>query len=159
MSGGELPLVAQRRVFAACGHEGREEAPTGLVGWLELLRMILDSQGECIGGKLHRLCYVVWRPCDDADAIAQAVDGLMVQAVDAVARGVEDGGQPGAGEDVDVVGAMAARMVHLRVLLRLWLLGAEVLIERAATGDVEELHATTDAEQRRIRVERPAGEG
>ncbi len=88
-----MPKIARRRALSAGAHESREEALADFVGRLKLFGVVLHGEGEEIRWELHCFGDIVWGPCDDAHAVSCAVDGLMVEAVDAVARGVEDGGQ------------------------------------------------------------------
>src|SRR5580700_6461076 len=71
-------------------------------------------------------------PCLDFEAIAEAVDGLVMGAVDALET---DGGIRGETEGLDVVGFHLGQVVA-------W----NIEMQRAAEGDVEDLGAFADGE-------------
>jgi hypothetical protein len=81
---------------------------------------------------------------------AQAVDRLMVEGVHGHHPGADDGGEARAGEDLDVVRRLGARL-DLPV-------AGKVLVQRAAAGDVERLGAPADAQQRRAALVGGPGE-
>ena len=103
---------------------------------------------------------------DTTNPGATVSDRLMMPAVDgdvAVPPGgdaLEQSGETGAGHERDVVGAclLHARRFRAAVGERLRQARRDVLHERAAGDDVEELDAAADGEEREIAIERESGQ-
>ncbi len=110
----------------------------------------LDALDQAIGGGRDR-----------RESWGQARDALMVHAVHRECLGLEQAGQPRARGDPHVMRALVAAAAADRevvVLDRRRVLGADVLVETAAHGHVEELGAATYRQYRFALGERPPHE-
>ena len=141
------------RAAAASATSARDEAAL-LVG----LGVPLDAEREAAVGRLEGLGQLVdRRPAGDLEALADAVDGLVVvglRAVDDLAGGAR--GQRAVGQAHVVVGAVEGARVAPVLVVAVAL--GQVLQQRAAGGDVHELHPAADAQQREVALQRAAGE-
>ena len=106
----------------------------------ERLGVPLHAEVERVPVALETLDEAVRRPGDRAQPLAEAVRRLVVEGVDVGLGHAHHAREPRAGLDPHGVGGDAARL-GLAVAL-------EVLVQRAAAGDVERLHAAADPEHR-----------
>src|SRR3954470_4162475 len=99
----------------------------------------LHADGEAFARHLDRLDDAVLLAGGDLDPVAQLADGLMMERVDD-AGGVADG----AGKVASLVDVDELSREHGAELRGLDVERSDVLIERAAAADVQELGAATD---------------
>ena len=77
----------------------------------------------------------------------------MVITVDAETHFAEQGGKRRIGKDRHLMHGAVVGRVHV-VIHRAPMLGGQILIQRAAEADVQQLNAAADAEDRLVRIER-----
>src|SRR5712672_2958315 len=104
-----------------------------------------DDPGLVLIGWLRALDHAVLGPCDRLESRGEIADRLMVAAVHRGRAGAER-----AFEERSRFHAhgMAARLIAVGYRART--LALQILIQRAAQGDVENLDATTDRENRKV---------
>jgi hypothetical protein len=126
---------------AGCVDEGLEEAVVGGVGEVFGVPLYAEPEGE--GGVFEGFDEAVGGKGAGNEAVAEAVDALVVAGIDGQAGEVKDGGEAGAGVDFDVVGVNA--VAGFAVGEAVGEVG-EMLVEGAAALDVHDLAAHADAE-------------
>ena len=122
--------------------------------WHVLLGVPEHAEREALAGQLDRLDQVVLdRAAGDHQALAELVDPLVMVRLDPdplAPRRPARRAMPGASAHLVVAEGprRCARWLVVADELR------QVLVERAAAGDVEHLHPAADAEQRHVALER-----
>src|SRR5262245_61825205 len=101
--------------------------------------MVLDRQSERVILHQHRLGQPILGPSNDLDVLAWLLERLVMEAVDGVALLADDLRQGRPFRDGDPVRTQVTwpLIAVVIVLDRLWPLRADVLIQRAALGNVE----------------------
>ena len=84
-------------------HKRREQGPHRRISLREGLRVPLDAEQEVPVGRLDPLDQAVGRERVGTEALGEALDPLVVHAVDPDGRGLEQAAEPGVGGDPDVV--------------------------------------------------------
>src|ERR1051326_1901218 len=118
-----------------------------------VLGVPLHAEVERMARVLEAFDDAVGRVRGDAQAVADVLDGLVMRRVHLELALAKDLRETRAAVDGDVV-AMAVRRLAGVIDVAL-----DVLDERAARGDVHDLHAEADAERGDAAVARDAGEG
>src|SRR5438874_475710 len=135
--------------------DGGKKCPRGGVVADELFGMPLHRDDEAAAvGVLEGLDHIVGSPADVTKIAAQAMHGLVMEAVHAQLRGPEDRAEPRAlGLQLHVVRGDVAPG-GLAVLNAVAERVGDVLMDAAAEGDVEHLQAATDGEHRHVVAQR-----
>ena len=119
----------------------------------------LDAEHEAALGQLDGLHEVVdGRRAGDHEPLAQLVDALVVMGLGGVQELAGGVRRQRLGDEADVVVGLVEVAGHAPVVLVAEGLG-QVLDERAAKGDVEDLHAAADAEHRHVELGGAPDEG
>ena len=95
---------------AAAGRDERLEEAAVRAPMGEELGVPLHGEQERVGGSLVALHRAVGGPRGGAEPVAEAVDGLVVEGVDAQLLGLQRGGQAAAGQEGDGVGRLVGRI-------------------------------------------------
>ena len=109
--------------------------------------MPLRPDDPCVAVELDALDHAVGSASADPQAVAGALDRLMVVRRARRVRDAHRGRQPGTGLDLDVVDGRPARDAGLAVGEDPVAVG-DVLVERAAQRDVQHLVAAADRQRR-----------
>src|SRR5579859_6438596 len=152
-SGSAAPGVAVDTLLARHTIGGRGGAGGGLDEALEepqrafisvgdqFFRVALDGDNKAMVGDLDAFDHAIGGRCRDQHVAARRLDALMMEAVDHERLRAEQVGQARAGDDGDGVRAIVSRLTRISVLEAVGALRVNILIERAARGDVEQLQA------------------
>src|SRR3954470_12026444 len=109
----------------------------------QALGVPLYAHDEAAVHRFEGLDGAVPGPRRHGQALAEVVDGLVVERVHVRVAAAEDRGEAAAGRDRDVVDRLARR-AGLAVRDAVADDVGKVLVQRAAAGDVEELRAAAD---------------
>lgn len=124
-------------------------AVPGLVGADEVFRVPLhsDAPPRRICGRFYALDHSVWRDCNHAKLVCDALDRLMVHGIDFQARQPDCARESRFGLNFDGMRARGAWPIGIVVDVAR-MLAWNVLDQRAAERHVEQLRAPANGEQR-----------
>src|SRR6185437_6500566 len=152
--GSGLLLNALTHVTLSLGNERPHD-----MARLVRLGVPLDAEHKAPAGLLDRLSQAVnGGAAADAQALAQTIDALMVMGLGGMMGLPRRARGQGASDQVNVVVGAVEGAGDTQMLVMAEVLG-QMLQQGAAVGDVDQLHATADAEHRQVALDRGAHQG